>query len=429
MDLLDFTCPIGRDLLIDPVIAEDGHYYNRQNIMRHFNNRRTARSPMTNLEIGTKCIDAIKFKTFVLNTLRSTDTLDHLIAELSIDQIEDSGLIGEPKILAAFGGDLNKMLKDRLYEKFITYVKTGHQSNALQALNRLGDYDFSTSNALIVACKAALNDVIFRLLDKGVDINLVDEDENTPLILMCWKSKVDVAFQLLSHPTVDRQHVNKLGDTALIWACCRSLEDLAKCLLEKPDIAYNQANENGSTALILATCNNMVDVALILLNKPDIDYLHANKAGDTALTHAHRNNMHGVVCRINTLIFTKSMREFVSILSQYKWLVLKRQDYKVAGYYNSSAKEVGWTVQFPTHYSVLQLKKAFQYVRTRNERRAKYPNSMRQYPGDNDLANIYVTTLNQAVRSITDQWPTHDVNIVMSDQWIELQFVLWHEAT
>ena len=47
----DYECPITCDLMVDPVLAEDGYSYERMEIETWLRERRT--SPMTNLPIGT----------------------------------------------------------------------------------------------------------------------------------------------------------------------------------------------------------------------------------------------------------------------------------------------------------------------------------------------------------------------------------------
>ena len=49
----ELTCPITQELLIDPVLAEDGHTYERAAITRWFSTGNT-RSPVTNEELEGK---------------------------------------------------------------------------------------------------------------------------------------------------------------------------------------------------------------------------------------------------------------------------------------------------------------------------------------------------------------------------------------
>lgn len=55
--LLDeFKCPIGHNIMKDPVIAGDGHIYDRTNIYTWFNVSHSTRSPMTNVVMSTNTV-------------------------------------------------------------------------------------------------------------------------------------------------------------------------------------------------------------------------------------------------------------------------------------------------------------------------------------------------------------------------------------
>src|SRR5271157_5364003 len=58
-EIEQLTCPIGHDLFGDPVLAEDGHFYERNSIENWFRHKNT--SPMTNLKIGKTLISSVLF--------------------------------------------------------------------------------------------------------------------------------------------------------------------------------------------------------------------------------------------------------------------------------------------------------------------------------------------------------------------------------
>jgi hypothetical protein len=57
----DFKCPIGRNIMRDPVIAADGHVYDRVNIINWFEISGGTKSPMTNLDMDTDRVYGIVF--------------------------------------------------------------------------------------------------------------------------------------------------------------------------------------------------------------------------------------------------------------------------------------------------------------------------------------------------------------------------------
>lgn len=52
----EFKCPIGHNIIADPVVAGDGHIYDRINIYNWFIQSNSTRSPMTNLDMSTTTV-------------------------------------------------------------------------------------------------------------------------------------------------------------------------------------------------------------------------------------------------------------------------------------------------------------------------------------------------------------------------------------
>lgn len=52
----EFKCPIGHNIIKDPVVAGDGHIYDRTNIYNWFIQSNSTRSPMTNLDMFTTTV-------------------------------------------------------------------------------------------------------------------------------------------------------------------------------------------------------------------------------------------------------------------------------------------------------------------------------------------------------------------------------------
>ena len=47
-----FTCPISQELMVDPVVAPDGHTYEREALMRWLRISAVPRSPLTGTHVG-----------------------------------------------------------------------------------------------------------------------------------------------------------------------------------------------------------------------------------------------------------------------------------------------------------------------------------------------------------------------------------------
>ncbi len=207
-------------------------------------------------------------------------------------------------------------------------------------LNKKDEY----GNALISAVK--FNDIILveKLLKKGIDINVQDENGDTALIWAVFKSnlpmvelllkynpdkilknKEEITFEFKDKSNINNDkilellgikdlckdvfdafgkkdlsafkqlieegaNVNCKNDnnwTLLMMTSNNGMTDFVKYLLSFPNINVNAQNESGWTALMLScyrsnTTSN-IEVVKLLLNHPDINLNIINKNGDTVL--------------------------------------------------------------------------------------------------------------------------------------------------
>lgn len=131
-------------------------------------------------------------------------------------------------------------------------------------------------------------DYVKRLLDKGADVNVRDEDGNTALIIAISFGNSDVAEMLLKKGA-DVNAKNKSGETALMAATSTYFYNPSLVIMILDGGAdINARAEDGVTALMLAVRNNHVDAVKSLLTKgADISLEDDN--GDTALASAEKD--------------------------------------------------------------------------------------------------------------------------------------------
>lgn len=184
------------------------------------------------------------------------------------------------------------------------------------------------NEALNVAIKEGYSDVVEELIKGGVDINYVNENQDTPLIQAIQHARATAEFSLQAQARYNSRwsqrreiiqalltagakvnHVNKYGRTALMLAVIEHDLHTVQNLLELPEITtgswfgfgtkpINYVDQDGNTALMLALqhircsyinnqeyniCINSQEIIKALLAAPGIDLHHANKKGDTAI--------------------------------------------------------------------------------------------------------------------------------------------------
>mmetsp|Transcript_510 Transcript_510/g.833 ORF Transcript_510/g.833 Transcript_510/m.833 type:complete len:341 (+) Transcript_510:192-1214(+) len=146
----ELVCPITQELMKDPVVAEDGHTYERSSLITWFNMGRT-RSPVTNSFL--------------------TSTTDALLPNLAV-------------------GSMANVHREKLAKELIAIcegVRKRQQQRLKQQKGSVG-YDISGVSVRIEG-----------LLDAGADPNDRVEGGNTPLHLLIQASEIHLADHLLNH--------------------------------------------------------------------------------------------------------------------------------------------------------------------------------------------------------------------------------------
>ena len=100
----EFKCPISHSIMRDPVVARDGHIYERYNIYQWFIESKTTRSPMTNVIMNTTTVfPVIYLQTQIKEWLESikNNPIPMDIQELVDSYYESSTISDDPAILMA----------------------------------------------------------------------------------------------------------------------------------------------------------------------------------------------------------------------------------------------------------------------------------------------------------------------------------------
>ena len=127
-------------------------------------------------------------------------------------------------------------------------------------------------------------EMISLLLGLGlVDINFVDADGNTPLMIATTQNYIEIVKMLINNDA-NRDLTNNYGVTALIFAAFFDYMDLVKFLVES-GVNLDLTNKDGRSALIIATNKKYNNVARFLVesganldltdknNKTALDYV------------------------------------------------------------------------------------------------------------------------------------------------------------
>ena len=242
-DLRLLRCPISLTFCYDPVIAEDGYTYERRCIEAHFETKQ--RSPMTNEPIGKNLTSNLILKQIIQNVLENNSNLQ---TEFDDSKKEYSLRLGKELFDKCVDGNINAA--QLLLEK-------GAE------VNWVNEYGVTP---LLAAYNRGYVDIARLLLEKGAKIDMMDIEGRSPLWVACHNGSVDATRLLLEKGAeVDKEDNNNW--TPLHIACSKGYINVARLLLEKGAEVDRAITEGGWTPLYIACQQGHIDVERLLLEK------------------------------------------------------------------------------------------------------------------------------------------------------------------
>jgi len=135
---------------------------------------------------------------------------------------------------------------------------------------------------LISACLAENIPGVERALKNGADINHMNEDYGTPLIIALKKTNIELVCFLIGHPEINVNQNDVIGQTPLIIVSKLVEKDefqkntnhvLSKLLLSHAKISVNDFDQAGTTALMYAAILGNLDLIVQLVYAgADVNY-------------------------------------------------------------------------------------------------------------------------------------------------------------
>ncbi|WP_133134259.1 ankyrin repeat domain-containing protein [Legionella santicrucis] len=156
--------------------------------------------------------------------------------------------------------------------------------------------DKDGSTALIHALETVLykdknevgRDIAHQLIAAQAQVDIKDDDENTPLIIAVQHNDLAMVNYLLQHGACLETFDGDMK-TALFWAAEEGYEDIFDALLKRGAKVNGVSYPAENTPLMVALSNNHLGIAQKILSQKEVAIKQQNRYGTTALHLAAKN--------------------------------------------------------------------------------------------------------------------------------------------
>jgi hypothetical protein len=198
-----FRCPISRLVFNEPVIAQDGHIYERDCIEEWFRNKKT--SPITRQNLNTNLLPVVPIKNMIDETIK----IDPKLRELQYNIIREYYPNRE---------NVMRFLRNKMFDKLlnhINFVLTDTFNDGGSLLKYIIQYKCPTEifkhiikNSVDLECP----------FEETVENNVPRENYETPITCMFQYCDIDILIFLVENVNFNFRHHNKNGlDLASIF--------------------------------------------------------------------------------------------------------------------------------------------------------------------------------------------------------------------
>lgn len=278
-------CPITQQIFKNPVVAKDGHTYEKDAIIRWIKLNKKGISPITG-EILIQSSEKLVKEMFIDNFLIK-GIVDDYLEKNPGEKINQYVLKDEKRefLDILINKEYNKLLKitsfdfknldEQDYHAFITFITT---CNDIQIINHVIDHivnleqivNRNKKNKLIhLLCKKNVNpEIVNHVIQKGINLESANEYGYQPIHLACKYSSVDIV-KLLINMKVDLNCASKSNWKPIHFACKYSSLNVVKCLVDAGVNLESKANNHWRP--IHFACRYSTDELISYLINSDIN--------------------------------------------------------------------------------------------------------------------------------------------------------------
>jgi ankyrin repeat protein len=243
-EIRDYICPITQMVFRDPVLAPDGHFYERLALTRWLKN--SNKSPLTGLVIDKIMISCVLFNNMLKDYLIAhPDKLSDQFVEQSVEEFNAEVFC--------------RLFKSNNIDELITYMSL-YNTFSLQASNYMAELlknlqivkILIDKNVNIIGktnkklihwiCQYSIPEIIRYIIDKGVDLECQDNGGWRPIHFICRYSTPDMIKYIIDKG-VDLACQTNDGWRPIHFICRYSTPEMIKYIIDKGvDLDCSQDN-------------------------------------------------------------------------------------------------------------------------------------------------------------------------------------------
>jgi ankyrin repeat protein len=236
IDVENFVCPLSNEIFLDPVMADDGHLYERQMISTWLSNNNI--SPITRNEMSDNLKDC-----YVIKNILNTILTKHPTLKESQYKLDNSFQSNIPII--------QNYIDNNRFDKLLDYV----------------DYDmqYLVTNNLLDILEKCDNKVAKHIIDNCINFDFID---NRGYSAILWIAEIgnDEIIKHVIDKGLHLDYIDATGWSILHHLCLRGLTESIKYAINK-GVPLEKENNNGWRPIHAAChyCNE--DTIKLLISK------------------------------------------------------------------------------------------------------------------------------------------------------------------
>jgi len=274
LDINTLLCPITQSIFSDPVVANDGHVYERDSIKAWLVSNK--RSPVTGEKMNEELKECHIVKHIIESILKQHPTLVSLQFKPDITYISNHNMISDyiysnryDKLLCFTEYDIEHMVQTGILEYL---AKNANLKTMIYIFDNMkGDYETVYKGYKLFShlCLNAKEDVIRYLIDKGINMNYVDASvELAPINYVCKRGLLDLMKYMVDKgANVNRN--NYIARELLHDLCDIKGHDISEMFIHiiKSGLNVNESMVNNMTPLLFACQHSLLGVVKFLIKK------------------------------------------------------------------------------------------------------------------------------------------------------------------